>query len=102
MIMDGNGRWAKGKGKYRIFGHENGVLSVREATEACAELGVEYLTLYAFSTENWNRPKYEINALMQLLVKTIRGEVKDIDGKTISDSQLLAISHLYLLNALRN
>ena len=72
--MDGNGRWAKGKGKFRIFGHQNGVKAVRETTEACAELGVQYLTLYAFSTENWSRPKEEINALMELLVSTIRKE----------------------------
>lgn len=74
IIMDGNGRWAKGKGKFRIFGHQNGVKAVRETTEACAELGVQYLTLYAFSTENWSRPKEEINALMELLVSTIRKE----------------------------
>ncbi len=74
IIMDGNGRWAKEKGKFRIFGHENGVKAVREVSEGCAELGVKYLTLYAFSTENWNRPKMEINALMTLLVKTIKKE----------------------------
>ena len=68
IIMDGNGRWAKQHGKPRVFGHRNGVKSVRETTEAAAELGVEYLTLYAFSTENWNRPKLEVNALMALLV----------------------------------
>lgn len=74
IIMDGNGRWAKGKGKFRVFGHQNGVKAVREVSEGCAELGVECLTLYAFSTENWNRPKMEVNALMTLLVKTIKGE----------------------------
>ena len=74
IIMDGNGRWAKEKGKFRIFGHQNGVKAVREVSESCAELGVECLTLYAFSTENWNRPKIEVNALMTLLVKTIKGE----------------------------
>ncbi|MBI1308024.1 MAG: isoprenyl transferase [Bacteroidetes bacterium] len=78
VIMDGNGRWAKQQGKYRIFGHQHGVQSVREITEGCAELGVEYLTLYAFSTENWNRPKLEVNALMTLLVKTIRKETKTL------------------------
>lgn len=78
MIMDGNGRWAKNQGMFRIFGHENGVKSVREVSEGCAELGVEYLTLYAFSTENWNRPKVEVNALMSLLVKTIRKETKTL------------------------
>ena len=74
IIMDGNGRWAKKMGNLRIFGHENGVTSVREATEAAAELGINYLTLYAFSTENWNRPKEEVDALMNLLVKTIEAE----------------------------
>lgn len=78
IIMDGNGRWAKEKGRFRVFGHQNGVKAVREVSEGCAELGVEYLTLYAFSTENWNRPKYEVNALMTLLVKTIRNETKTL------------------------
>lgn len=78
IIMDGNGRWAKGKGKFRIFGHQNGVKAVRESAEACAEIGVSYLTLYAFSTENWNRPKDEVNALMELLVSTIRKETKTL------------------------
>ncbi len=76
--MDGNGRWAKEKGKFRIFGHKNGVKAVREVSEGCAELGVKFLTLYAFSTENWNRPKIEVNALMTLLVKTIRTETKTL------------------------
>lgn len=74
IIMDGNGRWAKKMGNQRIFGHENGVTSVRETTEAAAELGIQFLTLYAFSTENWNRPKEEVDALMTLLVKTIEAE----------------------------
>ncbi len=78
VIMDGNGRWAKQQGKIRIFGHEHGVLSVREITEGCAELGIQYLTLYAFSTENWNRPRIEVNALMGLLVKTIRKETETL------------------------
>lgn len=78
IIMDGNGRWAKGKGKFRIFGHQNGVKAVRESAEACAEIGVSYLTLYAFSTENWSRPKDEVNALMELLVSTIRKETKTL------------------------
>ncbi|MEI6506947.1 MAG: isoprenyl transferase [Bacteroidota bacterium] len=76
IIMDGNGRWAKGKGKFRIFGHQNGVSAVKEATEACAEIGVKYLTLYAFSTENWSRPPIEVKALMELLVSTIKKETK--------------------------
>lgn len=75
VIMDGNGRWAQKKGAMRIFGHKNAIKSVRETTESCAELGVKYLTLYAFSTENWSRPKLEVDALMELLVETIRKEV---------------------------
>lgn len=75
IIMDGNGRWAKQKGENRIHGHQNGIESVREVVEGCGELGVKYLTLYAFSTENWNRPKEEVDALMSLLVNTIRGEI---------------------------
>jgi undecaprenyl diphosphate synthase len=75
IIMDGNGRWAKQKGEMRIFGHTSGVDSVREALTAAGEIGVEYLTLYAFSTENWNRPKEEIAALMDLLVQSIYNEV---------------------------
>jgi len=78
IIMDGNGRWAKEKGKNRIFGHKNGVKSVREVSEACAELGVSFLTLYAFSSENWNRPKLEVAALMELLVRTIGNETKTL------------------------
>ncbi|MDQ3191310.1 MAG: isoprenyl transferase [Bacteroidota bacterium] len=74
IIMDGNGRWAKQKGKLRVFGHTNGVVSVKETVETAAEIGVKFLTLYAFSTENWNRPKFEINALMELLVSTIHKE----------------------------
>lgn len=94
IIMDGNGRWAKGKGKLRIFGHHNGVKSVREVTEASAELGIKYLTLYAFSTENWNRPKLEIDALMELLVATINRETKtlmenNIKLATIGDTDSL-------------
>lgn len=78
VIMDGNGRWAKQQGKNRIFGHTNGVAAVRETAEACAELGVEYLTLYAFSAENWNRPQIEVTALMTLLLKTINGELNTL------------------------
>ena len=83
IIMDGNGRWAKQQGAERIFGHNNGVKSVREAAEGCAELGIKYLTLYAFSTENWNRPPEEVNALMELLVQTIRGEMKTLTENNI-------------------
>lgn len=74
IIMDGNGRWAQKYNKPRVYGHQNGVEAVRNSTEASAELGVEYLTLYAFSTENWNRPQNEVNALMELLVRTINSE----------------------------
>ncbi len=74
IIMDGNGRWAKKKGAMRIFGHHNAIQAVRDASEAAAELGIKFLTLYAFSTENWHRPKDEVNALMELLVNTIAGE----------------------------
>jgi undecaprenyl diphosphate synthase len=76
IIMDGNGRWARSQGiANRVFGHRNAIKAVREATEGCAELGVEFLTLYAFSTENWDRPKKEVDALMQLLVHTIADEI---------------------------
>jgi undecaprenyl diphosphate synthase len=78
IIMDGNGRWAKKKGNPRIYGHRNGVKAVRDTVEAAAELGLEYLTLYAFSTENWNRPRTEIDALMTLLVATINKETKTL------------------------
>lgn len=74
IIMDGNGRWAKSKGNVRAFGHKVGVDSVRDITEACAQLGVKHLTLYAFSTENWNRPRTEVFALMQLLIHSLRKE----------------------------
>ena len=74
VIMDGNGRWAKGKGMNRIFGHKNALTAVRETIEAAAELGTEAITLYAFSTENWNRPKIEVNALMSLLISSLNKE----------------------------
>jgi undecaprenyl diphosphate synthase len=83
IIMDGNGRWAKEKGEDRLFGHFHGVESVRNIVEGCAELGVEYLTLYAFSTENWDRPEDEVNGLMALLVDTIRGEVDTLNKNNI-------------------
>lgn len=83
VIMDGNGRWAKQKGKLRTFGHKSGVVSVREVSEAAAELGVEYLTLYAFSTENWKRPKLEVDALMNLLVSTIEKETATLNKNNI-------------------
>ena len=83
IIMDGNGRWAKEKGKDRLFGHFHGVESVRNIVEGCAELGVEYLTLYAFSTENWDRPKDEVTGLMELLVETIKQEVPTLNKNNI-------------------
>jgi len=78
VIMDGNGRWAKQKGAARIFGHRNAVQAVREITEGCAELGIKFLTLYAFSTENWGRPKDEVDGLMELLVNTLQKEIKTL------------------------
>ena len=78
IIMDGNGRWAKERGQERIYGHYEGVVSVREIVNACGEIGIQYLTLYAFSTENWNRPKAEVDALMELLVNTIRKEAEEL------------------------
>ena len=83
IIMDGNGRWAKEKGQDRLFGHYHGVESVRNIVEGSAELGIEYLTLYAFSTENWDRPKYEVVGLMELLVTTIRNEVESLNKNNI-------------------
>jgi len=83
IIMDGNGRWAKEKGKNRLYGHYNGVESVRNIVEGCAELKIGYLTLYAFSTENWDRPKDEVTGLMELLVQTIREEVATLNKNNI-------------------
>ncbi len=83
IIMDGNGRWAKQKGMLRAFGHENGTKSVRETVETCAELGIENLTLYAFSTENWNRPKLEVDTLMRLLVSSLKKEIKTLTDNNI-------------------
>jgi undecaprenyl diphosphate synthase len=83
IIMDGNGRWAKQHGKPRVFGHRNGVRSIRETSEAAAELGIKYLTFYAFSTENWNRPAMEVNALMSLLVDTIKKEISTLNKNDI-------------------
>jgi undecaprenyl diphosphate synthase len=81
--MDGNGRWAKLKGKPRVFGHKNGVTSVREVIEGCAEIGIGYLTLYAFSTENWNRPKLEVKTLMALLVTSLKKELQNLQKNNI-------------------
>lgn len=94
IIMDGNGRWAKHHGKPRVFGHRNGVNAVRETTEAAAELGIKFLTLYAFSTENWNRPKFEVNALMSLLVETVRKELYTLNKNNIRLQAIGDISRL--------
>ena len=83
IIMDGNGRWAKQKGLIRILGHESGTKAVRETVEACAEFGIKHLTLFAFSTENWNRPKLEIQTLMKLLVKSLKKEIKTLQENKI-------------------
>ena len=91
IIMDGNGRWAKQKSKLRVFGHKGGVQSVNDTVEAAAEIGIKFLTLYAFSTENWSRPKKEVNALMNLLVNTIEAETKTLiknDIKLISIGEI--------------
>ncbi len=91
IIMDGNGRWAKQQGENRIYGHYEGVNSVREVVEAAGEVGVKYITLYAFSTENWNRPKEEVDALMELLVSTISAETPQLNKKNV---RLQAIGNL--------
>ncbi len=83
VIMDGNGRWAKQRGKLRVFGHENGVEAVRKTVENCAKLQIQFLTLYAFSTENWNRPKIEVDTLMKLLVASLRKELKTLNKNNI-------------------
>lgn len=83
IIMDGNGRWAKGRGKLRVFGHEHGVEAVRKTVENCSKLKIEYLTLYAFSTENWKRPKLEVDMLMRLLVSSLRKELKTFTENNI-------------------
>ena len=83
IIMDGNGRWALEKGQDRLYGHFHGVESVRDIVEGCAELGIEYLTLYAFSTENWDRPEQEVSGLMELLVGTIRKETETLNKNNI-------------------
>ena len=94
IIMDGNGRWAKTKGKLRVFGHHNGVIAVRDVVEGACELGLRYLTLYAFSSENWNRPKLEVMALMELMVSTIHKEIKTFMDNNV---RLNAIGNLNML-----
>ncbi|WP_272151707.1 isoprenyl transferase [Tenacibaculum aiptasiae] len=83
VIMDGNGRWAKGKGMQRVFGHRNALTAIRETADAASDLGVKFLTLYAFSTENWNRPKLEVDALMSLLVTTLKKELPEFQRKNV-------------------
>ena len=94
VIMDGNGRWAKGKGAARIFGHRNAIQAVKDVTEACGELGVKYLTLYAFSTENWGRPKEEIDGLMELLVNTLQREITTLLKNKVRLLTIGNIDHL--------
>ena len=83
IIMDGNGRWAKQKGKLRVFGHENGVKTVRDTVQNCVKLGLEHLTLYTFSTENWNRPKLEVETLMRLLVSSLKKELQTFNKNNV-------------------
>ena len=94
IIMDGNGRWAKRQGLVRVLGHESGTKAVREAVEACAELGIKHLTLYAFSTENWNRPKLEVQTLMKLLVKSLKKEIKTLQDNNIKLSAIGCLEDL--------
>jgi undecaprenyl diphosphate synthase len=94
VIMDGNGRWAKGKGAARIFGHRNAIQAVKDTTEGCGELGVKFLTLYAFSTENWGRPKEEVDGLMELLVNTLQKEINTLHENQVRLLTIGNISHL--------
>ena len=94
IIMDGNGRWAKEKGFLRVFGHENGTKSVKTTVESCAELGIENLTLYAFSTENWNRPKLEVKTLMQLLISSLKKEMSTLQKNSIRLNAIGNLEHL--------
>lgn len=106
VIMDGNGRWAKKKGAARIFGHRNAVQSVKEITETCGQMGIKFLTLYAFSTENWGRPKEEVDGLMELLVNTLQKEIhtlleNDVKLKIIGEiSSLPKVCQMNLLEAM--
>jgi undecaprenyl diphosphate synthase len=94
IIMDGNGRWAKQKGLIRAIGHENGTKSVRETVESCAKLGIENLTLYAFSTENWKRPKLEVDTLMRLLVSSLKKEIKTLQDNNIKLNAIGSLKNL--------
>ncbi|RYY35879.1 MAG: isoprenyl transferase [Sphingobacteriaceae bacterium] len=106
IIMDGNGRWAKTKGKLRVFGHHNGVLAVRDVVEGACEIGLQYLTLYTFSSENWNRPKLEVMAIMELMVSTIHKEINtfmenNVRLNAIGDLEMLpGKCHRELVNAM--
>lgn len=92
--MDGNGRWAKNKGAARIFGHRNAIQAVKDVTEGCGELGIKYLTLYAFSTENWGRPKEEVDALMELLVNTLQKEINTLHENQVKLRTIGDVTHL--------
>ncbi|TXH25886.1 MAG: isoprenyl transferase [Cyclobacteriaceae bacterium] len=94
VIMDGNGRWAKRKGAARIFGHRNAIQAVKDITEGCGELGIKYLTLYAFSTENWGRPKEEVDGLMELLVNTLKKEINTLHENQVKLHTIGDVSHL--------
>jgi undecaprenyl diphosphate synthase len=94
IIMDGNGRWAKQQGLMRALGHEQGTKAVRDVVEGCAEIGVENLTLYAFSTENWNRPKFEVDTLMKLLVSSLKKEIKTLTKNNIKLNAIGTINNL--------
>ncbi|MBE7628638.1 isoprenyl transferase [Tenacibaculum piscium] len=94
VIMDGNGRWAKGKGMQRIFGHRNALTAIRETADTASEIGVKFVTLYAFSTENWSRPKLEVDALMSLLVSTLKKELPDFQRKNVRVNAIGNIDNL--------
>ncbi|HET8737776.1 MAG TPA: isoprenyl transferase [Pricia sp.] len=94
IIMDGNGRWAKQQGRHRVFGHENGVNTVRSTVENCGEIGIEYLTLYTFSTENWKRPKLEVDTLMKLLVSSLKKELPTFIEKNVKLNTIGTIESL--------
>lgn len=94
VIMDGNGRWANKKGAARIFGHRNAIQAVKDVTEGCGELGIKYLTLYAFSTENWGRPKEEVDGLMELLVNTLKKEINSLHENKVRLQTIGDIGHL--------
>ena len=103
VIMDGNGRWAKGKGMQRVFGHRNALTAIRETADEASELGVKFLTMYAFSTENWNRPKFEVDALMGLLITTLKKELpefikKDVRINAIGNTESLPKTAQRVLN----